>query len=92
MEEEAMKKIELLIELLMTQKQLFNIKELSLYTNISVSELYKLTSDRKIPHFKRPGGKLLFFDRVEIDNWIKEFPVKTRGQIDNDANKRIQTQ
>jgi excisionase family DNA binding protein len=51
-------------------KTVLNINELSKLTGISKSTIYKFTSNGSIPYYKQ--AKYLFFDRVEIENWLKE--------------------
>lgn len=46
-----------------------NFKEACAYLHFAPSYLYKLTSSGKIPHYK-PSGKILFFSKVELDEWI----------------------
>jgi excisionase family DNA binding protein len=41
------------------------------YLRISVSYLYKLCYSNRIP-FHKPAGKILYFYRSEIDEWICE--------------------
>ena len=58
-------------EMLYTNKDILNMKEVSQYLNISQSLLYKLTCNGEIPHFK-PRGKMIFFEKKEIVEWIKK--------------------
>jgi excisionase family DNA binding protein len=44
-------------------------KEACAYLGFAPSYLYKLTSKQLIPHYK-PTGKVLFFSKAEIDEWI----------------------
>lgn len=46
-----------------------NFKEACAYLGYAPSYMYKLTSTGKIPHYK-PSGKILFFSKVELDEWI----------------------
>ncbi len=46
-----------------------SFKEACNYLGYAPSYLYKLTSSGKIPHYK-PSGKILFFSKVELDEWI----------------------
>lgn len=39
------------------------------YLGVSKSCLYQWTSGRKIPYYKPPLGKLLYFRRDEIEQW-----------------------
>ena len=45
------------------------IEQAAGYLGFSKSYLYKLCSKKIIPHYK-PSGKILFFSKVELDNWI----------------------
>jgi len=69
---------------LSSEKTLLNIDEVSILTGISKSTLYKLTSAREIPHYKK--AKHLLFDKKEILEWIKASRVKTIDEIDNDSS------
>ncbi len=59
------------IENLLEKKKLkpLNTVEASRYLSISLSHLYKLSSQRKIP-FHKPNGKCLYFFEDELDEWI----------------------
>lgn len=74
--------------LMLMNKDTMNIDEVSLYTGYEKSYLYKLTSEAKIPHSK-PGGKSIFFQKKEIDEWLNRNPIKTRYQIEEEANHII---
>ena len=56
------------------------------YLKVSKSFLYKATSDRAITFFKPTGGKLIYFDRDDLDAWLTKnrFPSKT--ELDNSNN------
>lgn len=69
---------------LLANKRVMNMEEACLYSGISKSTLYKLTCKGDIPHSK-PSGKLIFFDRDELDSWMLSNPVKTRDEIDREA-------
>ena len=74
--------------LLLSQKTVLNFDEVSEFTGLSKSHLYKLTSTRRIPHYK-PNGKYIFFDRVEIENWLKRNRQKTIDEIDAEASTYV---
>ncbi|WP_239480707.1 MULTISPECIES: helix-turn-helix domain-containing protein [Bacteroidales] len=50
-------------------KETLNFKEACLYTGLSSSQLYKLLNGKEVPHYK-PHGKLIFFNRKELDSWL----------------------
>lgn len=69
------------VEQSLLQKDVLNFSEALVYTGISESHMYKLTSKRLIPHSK-PRGKLIFFDRKKLDVWRLSNPVITFAEID----------
>ena len=78
-------------DLLLLQKEVFNVDQVASYTGFEKSYIYKLTSSRKIPHYKSPGGKHVFFKRSEIDCWLTQIPVKTVDAIESEVGKKIKT-
>jgi excisionase family DNA binding protein len=68
------------------QKNVLNFDEACRYIGISHSDMYKRTSNREIPHFK-PRGKMVFFDRVELENYLKKNPIATADEIAQQAVK-----
>ena len=65
-------------------KETLNMKELAMYTGLSKQTLYKLTSKRKIP-FYSPNGKVLYFDKKEIDKWLKTNRTPTEDEMSQQA-------
>ncbi len=53
------------------QTDLLNLNQAAQYLSISHSQLYKYTSQRKIP-FHKPAGKYLYFFKNELDEWIHQ--------------------
>jgi excisionase family DNA binding protein len=66
------------------QKKVFSFKEAAKYCNFSNSYLYKLTSKHEIPHYK-PRGKMLYFDRDELDSFLLQNKITTRQEIEQQA-------
>lgn len=54
-------------------KPFLSLSEACELTGLSKSTIYRLTSERNIPHLKR-GGKLLF-NRNELTSWLQEAKV-----------------
>jgi excisionase family DNA binding protein len=63
------------------------VKEAAEYLNISVSHLYKLTSEGKIKHYKPTGGRLYFF-QGDLNDFIKSDKVLSDDEISREAAKR----
>lgn len=76
--------------LLAGQKDTLTLEEASAYSGISKSYLYKLTSTGRIPHYK-PENKTIFFDRAELDSWLKRNRVKTIEEIQQDTTSFVIT-
>jgi len=64
--------------------EILDFNETAKFLRISRSHLYKLTSQNKIK-FYRPGGKLIYFRKAELKNWLLRNPVKTSSEIDQEA-------
>ena len=72
---------------LFNAKPILNIDEVSEFTGISKSTIYKLTSNREIPHYKK--AKHLVFDREEVLNWIKSNKIYTNKDIEKEASNYV---
>lgn len=70
------------------QKEIFTIKDLMAYTNFSDSTIHKLTSRNLIP-FHKPTNGTLFFDRLEIIEWIKKNKVYTDEEVLEQFSKQL---
>ncbi|MHC1774015.1 MAG: helix-turn-helix domain-containing protein [Lentimicrobium sp.] len=70
--------------LLLSQKTVLNFDEVSAYTGLSKSHLYKLTSTGGIPCFK-PQGKHIYFSKQEIDRWLMQNRKATTDEIESQA-------
>ena len=86
--EELTVKLESIEELLLTQKNVLNFSEVKLYTNLSESYLYELTSSGGIPCYK-PNGKQLYFKKQEIEDWLLSNRKATNIELDELASSHI---
>lgn len=68
----------------LAQKNVLTLDEAALYMGVSKSDLYKRTSTRTIPHFK-PRNKMVYFDRVELENYLKQNPIQIVDEIEAKA-------
>ena len=75
-------------QLLFTNKNVLSFDEASKFLNLSKSYLYKLTSGNLIPHYK-PQGKMLYFEKAELEAWLRQNPIKTSAQITQEAQRYI---
>ncbi len=66
-------------------KEVLTLSEVSQFTGLSKSHIYKLCSNGGIPFYK-PFGKVNYFDRLEIINWLKQNRVSTNKEIESKAS------
>jgi len=79
--QEQLKEIkELLQKQNLQQNEFLTLKEASDYLQLSKSCLYKMTSKKELP-FYAPGGKKIYFKRVELNNWILSSKVSSTNDI-----------
>ena len=69
---------------LLSAKNVLSLDDVSVLTGLSKSHLYKLTCRHQIPHYK-PNGKQVYFDRGEVENWMKQNRVATEQEIEEKA-------
>lgn len=69
---------------LLAAKKVLTLDDVALYTGLSKSHLYKLTCYNQIPHYK-PNGRVLYFDKEEIENWMKQNRVTTEQEAEQAA-------
>ena len=66
------------------ERNLMTTTEAAKYLGLKPSYLYKMMMRRAIPYYK-PGGKLCFFDKEDLDTWLKRVRVKSQSEIESDA-------
>jgi excisionase family DNA binding protein len=54
------------------------------YLGIKKSYLHKLMMNKAIPYYK-PNGKLCYFEREDLDKWIRRIRIATQEEIDQEA-------
>ncbi|MDL2320032.1 helix-turn-helix domain-containing protein [Alistipes sp. OttesenSCG-928-B03] len=64
----------------LASKEVLTFEEAAAYTGLSKSYLYKLTSTKKVPHYKS-GGKMVHFSRPELEAWLLSRRVDTTDEI-----------
>ena len=65
--------------------EVLNVKQCMEVTGFSRGLLYKMTSQRTIPHYKK--GKFVLFKRSEIMEWLFDNKVKSKEE----EEKEIET-
>lgn len=65
-------------------KSVLTLEEAAFITGLQKSYLYRLTSQHEIPHYK-PNNKMLYFDRKELEEWMKRNRVQTKAEAEQQA-------
>lgn len=74
-----------IIEVVKTHsKEVLTAQETAHYMGVSMSYLYKLTMRKQIPHYK-PLGKMCYFNRNEVEQWLQSNRVSTDQELNNKA-------
>jgi len=76
---------------LLGAKQTLTMSDCALLTGLSKSTLYKMVGEKKIPHYKSQGGKLLYFSKSEVEAWQLHHKVKTHSEIESEATTYVVT-
>ena len=71
--------------LLLSSKVVLTFDEAATYTGLSKSYLYKLTSTGGVPCYK-PNGKVLYFNKTELDSWMMQNRKATSLELETKAN------
>ena len=75
---------------LLAAKNVLCLEDVAMLTGLSKSWLYKATCNHLIPFYK-PNGKQIYFDRTEIENWMKQNRIATAQEIDQQATSYVVT-
>ena len=67
---------------------LLTTTEAAHYLGVKPSYLYKMMMRRAIPYYK-PGGKLCFFSRDDLDAWLTSIRIKSQKEIESEAARYI---
>lgn len=70
-------------------KNTLDLQEAVLYTGYSEGHLYRLTSEKRIPHFKE--SRKLYFSKKELDAWMQKQRILTLDEIDSRASTYVAT-
>lgn len=72
-----------------TTKEVLTTEEAAAYMGMRKSYLYKLTMNKKIPHYK-PMGKVVYFQRKELEEWLLSNRVSTDEELSEKAQSYCQ--
>ena len=64
----------------LSSKSILTLEEVALFTGLSKSALYKMTSNKQIRHFK-PKKKLIYFLKQDVIEFLLSNPIEKGGAI-----------
>lgn len=70
---------------LLAAKPILTMKEAAAFLGVSMAYLYKLVCAKKVPYYKSAGGKMTYFDREELTQWLKAVRVPTDEELQAQA-------
>lgn len=85
---ELQQRVTSLENLCFTSKEVLNLEEAALFLGISRSMIYKMTHAGDLPFYK-PAGKLIFFEKVHLLEWVRQNKVKSNDETKADASEKL---
>lgn len=82
------KRLSRIESMLLSRKTILSFDEASVYTGLSKSHLYKLTSTNGVPCYK-PTGKKIYFKKEELDKWLLRNKKHSHYEIDEMAENHL---
>ena len=70
-------------------KEVLDLDEAVMYTRLSKGHIYRLTSERQIPHYKK--CRKLYFKKKELAEWLLAERVDTASDILSQAATYVAT-
>lgn len=74
---------------LISSKTVLDFEETILFTGLSKGHLYRLTSSREIPYFKKK--RKLYFKKSELEEWMLDLRIPTKAEIQSKAATYLAT-
>lgn len=74
---------------LLAGKNVIGVEEAAMLTGYTVKGIYTLTSEKRIPHYKKNGK--LYFKKDELEAWMTENKVLTQQEIESRAQTYVAT-
>ena len=81
---ELQERVDKLESICFASKEVLNLEEAAAFLGVKKSTLYKMTHFSQIPYYK-PAGKLIFFEKSALLNWVRNVKVKSEDEIREEA-------
>lgn len=70
------------------KEEILSLNEATLFLKMSKSCLYKITSQKQIPHYV-PGGKKIYFKKSDLENWLLQNRVTPLSEFENSTENYL---
>ena len=67
--------------------EFIDLDEAAKYLRLKKSYLYNLVHRKEVPFYK-PNGKKIYFNKLELNNWIISSKVKTINEVEEEIKNR----
>lgn len=74
---------------LLGAKETLTVEEAAMLIGYTVKGIYQLTSEKRIPHYKKNGR--LYFRKSELEAWLTQNKVLTQQEINSKADTYLAT-
>lgn len=71
---------------------LMRVEDAAAFLGVKTSYVYRMSRERKIPHYKSRGGKLIYFRREDLEAWMMGCFVEPQSSVEATAEKRALTE
>ena len=85
---ELQERVDKLEHICYAAKEVLTLEEASAFLGIKKSTLYKMTHFSQVPYYK-PTGKLIFFEKSVLLDWVRNVKVKSHEEIREEAARHI---
>ncbi len=75
--------------LLYESKEVLTVEETAKFLGLSKSFVYKMTHEGTLPFYK-PNGKVCYFERAALLDWMRSTKVASQKQIEDAAQQKLQ--
>ncbi len=86
--DELLARMDTVEKYLLAKKEYLSLEEVAFYLNIKIESVYEHTSAKTWTTYK-PGGKIVYVKREDIELWIESSKRLSGDEIEQRANKYL---
>lgn len=70
------------------QKEIISVEECAEFLGLSISYIYRLTHEKRLPYY-RPNGKKIYFQKQELLNWLLSHRISPDSELAEHVTQRV---